>query len=140
MLRGSTSMGSEPPGQETGRGRAGFSLLEALVSLSLFAFVLVTILMVYDFTQQTYVRGEAKADLQQNVRVALDQIVRDVRLAGYDPSNAINAQTIKQPLQPVSGTTLSASELRLIADVNQDGTSDCVAYRLNSGQRSEEHT
>ena len=79
-------------------------------------------------------RGEAKADLQQNVRVALDQIVRDVRLAGYDPSNAINAQTIKQPFQPVSGTTLSASELRLIADVNQDGTSDCVAYRLNSGQ------
>jgi type IV pilus assembly protein PilW len=127
-------MGSEPRGQATGRGRAGFSLLEALVSLSLFAFVLVTILMVYDFTQQTYVRGEAKADLQQNVRVALDQIVRDVRLAGYDPSNAINAQTIKQPLQPVSGTTLSASELRLVADVNQDGTSDCVAYRLNSGQ------
>lgn len=127
-------MGSEPPAQATGRGRAGFSLLEALISLSLFAFVLVTILMVYDFTQQTYVRGEAKGYLQQNVRVALDQIVHDVRVAGYDPSNAINVQSVKQPFQPVSGTTLSASELRLIADVNQDGVSDCVAYRLNSGQ------
>ncbi|MBI4737426.1 MAG: hypothetical protein HY766_15430 [candidate division NC10 bacterium] len=102
--------------------------------MTLFAFVLMTILMVYDSSQQTYVRGEAKGDLQQNVRVALDQIVHDVRLAGYDPSNAINVQTIKQPLQPVTGTTLSGSELRLIADVNQDGTSECVAYRLNNGQ------
>jgi type II secretory pathway component PulJ len=134
MPRGRTVTGSEQAGRNRDRGRAGFTLLEALVSLTLFAFVLVTILMVYDSTQKTYVRGEARVDLQQNVRVALDQIAHDVRLAGYDPSNAINAQTIKQPLQPVTGTALSSAELRVIADINQDSVSDCVAYRLNNGQ------
>lgn len=120
--------------RDRGRGRkkAGFTLIEALIAMTLFAFILITILMVYDSTQQTYIRGEAKVDLQQNVRVAMDQIMHDIRLAGYDPSNAINAQTTKQPFQPVSGTTLSTSELRLIGDVTGDETTDCVGYYLDS--------
>ncbi len=114
----------------------GFTLTEGLIAMSLFAFILITILMIYDSNQKTYVRGEAEMDVQQNIRVALGQIVYDVRLAGYDPSNAIINQTSrpKQSLQPVSGTTLSTAELRLIADVDEDGTTDCVAYTLSSGQ------
>jgi prepilin-type N-terminal cleavage/methylation domain-containing protein len=117
-------------------GARGFTLIEALIAISLFAFILVTSLMIYDSNQKTYVRGEAEMDVQQNVRVALGQILHDVRMAGYDPSNAIAAQTVKQPLQPVpdTGTTLSNTELRLITDVDQDGISDCVAFRLSGGQ------
>jgi len=115
-------------------GGGGFTLTEALIAMSLFAFILITVLMIYDSNQKTYVRGEATMDVQQNIRVALGQIVYDVRLAGYDPSNAIGAQpTYKNPLQPV-GTALSTAELRLIADADEDGTTDCVAYRLSSGQ------
>lgn len=121
-------------GQHAKKGDAGFTLTECLIAISLFAMVLITILLIYDSNQKTYVRGEAEMDLQQNIRVALGQIAHDVRLAGYDPSNAMNAQTVKYPLQPVSGTTLSNSELRLIADADGDGTTDCVAYRLSSGQ------
>lgn len=126
------------------RGEAGFTLLEALISMSLFALILVTILMVYDSTQQTYVRGEAKADVQQNVRVAMDQIMRDIRLAGYDPSNAIALQTttgLRYPFPPNSGTAYvypaapsTLSEMHLIGDVDDDGTTDCVGYRLSGGQ------
>ncbi|MFA5027499.1 MAG: hypothetical protein WC713_06445 [Candidatus Methylomirabilota bacterium] len=112
----------------------GFTLVEALIAISLFAFIMITILMIYDSNQKTYVRGEAEMEVQQNIRVALGQILHDVRMAGYDPSNAIAAQTLKQPLQPASGTALAASELRLIADVDQDGVSDCVGFRLNGGQ------
>jgi len=117
-------------------GGEGFTLIEALIAISLFAFILVTSLMIYDSNQKTYVRGEAEMDVQQNVRVALDQILHDVRMAGYDPSNAIAAQTVRQPLQPApdGGTALSNTELRLIADVDQDGTSDCVGFRLSGGQ------
>jgi type II secretory pathway component PulJ len=115
-------------------GGGGFTLTEALIAISLFAFILVTILMIYDSNQKTYVRGEAEMEVQQNIRVALGQIVHDVRMAGFDPSNAISAQTIQRPLQPVSGTVLSTVELRLIADVDQDGVTDCVAFRLNGGE------
>jgi len=127
-------MASERPRQGTESGEGGFTLLEALISLAVFAVILIPLLTVYDTTQQSYVRGEARVDLQQNVRVAVDEIMRDVRLGGYDPSNAINAQTIQQPLQPVTGSALSGAELRVIADVNGDGTTDCVAYRLSNGQ------
>ncbi|MBI4537844.1 MAG: hypothetical protein HY712_07800 [candidate division NC10 bacterium] len=122
------------PNRLAAQGGRGFTLTEALIAISLFAFILITILMIYDSNQKTYVRGEAEMDAQQNIRVALGQIVTDVRLAGYDPSNAIGAQSVKQPLQPVSGSALSNAELRLIADVDEDGTTDCVAYRLSSGQ------
>jgi type II secretory pathway component PulJ len=122
---------SNRPAVHDGRG---FTLTEALIAMSLFAFILITVLMIYDSNQKTYVRGEATMDVQQNIRVALGQIVYDVRLAGYDPSNAIgNQPTYKNPLQPV-GTALSTAELRLIADADEDGTTDCVAYRLSSGQ------
>lgn len=133
-------MGKRRSGQGMSRDAPGFTLLEALVSMSLFAVILITILLVYDSTQKTYVRGEAKADLQQNVRVALDLIMHDVRLAGYDPSNAIAGQTTaakRYPFPPLAdATTLvnPATELRLIGDMDGDGTTDCVAYRVNSGQ------
>lgn len=120
--------------QDMDREPAGFTLLEALISLAVFAVIFIAILQVYDSTQQSYIRGEARVDLQQNVRVAIDEIMHDARLAGYDPSNGINAQTIKFPLQPVSGTALSNAELRLIGDVNNDGTTECLAYRLTNGQ------
>ncbi len=122
------------PGQKRGNGEDGFTILEALISLAIFAVIFIAVLQVYDGTQQGYVRGEARVDLQQSVRVAMDEVMHDVRLAGYDPSNAITAQTIKYPLQPVSGSTLSTTELRLIGDVNNDGTTDCVGFRLVEGQ------
>ena len=117
-------------------GGRGFTLTEGLIAISLSTFILITVLMIYDSNQKTYVRGEANMDVQQNIRVALGQIIYDVRLAGYDPSNAIGAQTSrpKQPLQPVAGTGLDTAELRLIADVDEDGTTDCVAYRLSNNQ------
>ncbi len=121
-------------GEKKGNGEDGFTSLEALISLAVFAVIFIAVLQVYDGTQQSYIRGEARVDLQQSVRVALDEIMHDVRLAGYDPSNAINAQTLKYPLQPVTGSALSTTELRLIGDVNNDGTTDCVAFRLVEGQ------
>lgn len=127
-------MGTGRPERRAAPGARGFTLVEALIAISLFTLILITILMIYDSNQKTYVRGEAEMDLQQNIRVALGQIIHDARLAGYDPSNAIAAQTVKQPLQPVSGTALSTAELRLVADVDRDGVSDCVAFRLSGGQ------
>lgn len=116
------------------RAGAAFTLVEALVAITVFAVILIVLLAIYDNNQKTYVRAEASAELQQNLRVAIANIARDARLAGYDPSNAIAAQAVTQPFQPVSGTALSVAELRVVGDVDQDGVTDCVAFRLSGGQ------
>jgi type II secretory pathway component PulJ len=101
--------------------------------MGVFAVILIGILQVYDSMQNTYVRGMASADVQQSVRAALDLIARDIRLAGYDPSNAIASQktsALRYPLPPVAGTKLAI----IGGDVDGNGITECVAYRLFNGQ------
>ena len=66
-----------------GRGSAGFTLVEMLIGAATISVVLFGILMVLETSTANYARGTAKADVQQNVRVGLDDFIRDVRLAGY---------------------------------------------------------
>ncbi|MFB3816531.1 MAG: PilW family protein, partial [Candidatus Methylomirabilales bacterium] len=67
------------------------TLIETLISSALFAFVIVGVYMLHTTMQSTWHRGEMKTDLQQNARVGLDRLVRDLRMAGYDPQGALAA-------------------------------------------------
>jgi hypothetical protein len=40
--------------------------------------------------QGTMIRGEMKTDLQQNARVGLGRMVQELRMAGYDPEDALS--------------------------------------------------
>jgi Tfp pilus assembly protein PilW len=59
-----------------------------LIGVAVICVVLFAILMMLDTNTANYARGTAKADLQQNVRVGLDDFIRDVRLAGYGVPSA----------------------------------------------------
>jgi len=71
------------------RSSVGFSLVEVLVSTALFSLVLASMYLLYTTMLGAMSRGEMFSDLQQNARVGLQRMVQDVRMAGYDPSNAI---------------------------------------------------
>jgi len=71
------------------RWSVGFSLVEVLVSTALFSLVLAGMYLLYTTMLGTMSRGEMFSDLQQNARVGLHRMVQEVRMAGYDPSNAI---------------------------------------------------
>jgi type II secretory pathway component PulJ len=71
------------------RWRVGFSLVEILVSTALFSLVLASMYLLYTTMLGAMSRGEMFSDLQQNARVGLQRMVQEVRMAGYDPSNAI---------------------------------------------------
>jgi prepilin-type N-terminal cleavage/methylation domain-containing protein len=71
-----------------GCGPAGFTLVEMLIGVAVICVVLFAILMMLDTNTANYARGTAKADLQQNVRVGLDDFIQDVRLAGYGVPSA----------------------------------------------------
>jgi prepilin-type N-terminal cleavage/methylation domain-containing protein len=69
------------------RRAGGFTLIELLIAMSIFLLILLGIYQVFDTNRQTYVSGTRKVDVQQNARVALDTIAREIRMTGYFPEN-----------------------------------------------------
>ena len=62
----------------------GFSLAEVLVATAILVVVLVGILTLYDRANRVFKSGNEAADLQQNVRIAYERMVGDIRMAGFD--------------------------------------------------------
>jgi len=57
----------------------GFTILEIVVSLSLFAIIILLIGSIYILSQQTYNKNSNLAELTQNARVSLDRLSRELR-------------------------------------------------------------
>mgnify|MGYP003393991698 CR=1 FL=1 len=60
----------------------GFTLIEILVSLAILGIVLAGIYSVYNMQHKSYIVQEQVAEMQQNERIALQMITRDIRTAG----------------------------------------------------------
>ena len=67
--------------------RKGFTMIEVLVSLTIFVVVLLAIYQLFDTSHATYESGTRKQDVQQQARLAMDEMVRALRMAGYIPEN-----------------------------------------------------
>jgi Tfp pilus assembly protein PilW len=65
--------------------------------------------------------GTTQINAQQNVRFAMDKMVREIRQAGYGVD-------IGEKI-----TIAAASEIKFKADLNSDGTPEEIHYRLNAG-------
>jgi type II secretory pathway pseudopilin PulG len=85
MGRGKRDSAAEGGG---GCGAAGFTLVEMLLAAGIMVVILFAILTLLDTNAANYARGTAKADVQQNIRVGLNDFIRDVRLAGYGVPSA----------------------------------------------------
>jgi prepilin-type N-terminal cleavage/methylation domain-containing protein len=68
-------------------GQSGFTLIEVLIALSLFFLVLGGMFTVMGPSNVMYVAGQRKVDVQQSGRIAMDTLVRQIRMAGYFPEN-----------------------------------------------------
>jgi type II secretory pathway pseudopilin PulG len=107
-------------------GAGGFSVIEMLIGSAVFVVVLLAILMILDISQRDYASGAAKSDVQENVRVVLESMARELRMAGYAPSNSANSECAVPPC----GVTdvITASLVTFQADVNNDNLTDKVIY------------
>lgn len=79
------------------RPAAGFSLLELLIVSAIFLVVMMGVYLVYESNQTLFLRGEAKSDLQQNARIALDRLTREFRMAGFGVPTA----DFPAPIEPI---------------------------------------
>ncbi len=108
------------------RGRAGFTVLETLIVAVVFASIASAVYLMGSTSQATFLTAEARADLQQNGRVAMNEIVRLLRMAGSDPLETgrfgFRDQAIGAPGAPRRFLAeASASRLAFTIDSNGDG-------------------
>jgi prepilin-type N-terminal cleavage/methylation domain-containing protein len=65
----------------------GVTLTELVVTLALAAIVMAALVAVWSKSQEAYFIGSETAEVQQNVRAALDFMVREIRSTGKDVTN-----------------------------------------------------
>ena len=78
----------------------GFTLVEILVSMTIMLFILLAVLGVYSQGSALKNHVEGSVKIQNNVRVAMDRIERDMRMIGYGVPNGqeIGKTTIWTPV------------------------------------------
>src|SRR3970040_398633 len=131
-------------GKQRGRsgswwGQAGFSLGEILMATAISSVFLRALFLLYDGNQVTFLKAEQQADLQQNARIAVDRIVRELRLAGSERQTP--------SVIPASCATAiqlaEATRINFIANINEDDPTERVEYTYdnaaNPPRRSRAH-
>jgi len=105
--------------------KSGFTLIELLAGILISAFLLAGLYSVFFSQQVAFSAQEQVAEMNQNIRSALDLMTREIRLAGYKNStstfNGIAAAT--------------SNSIRILADLNQDGDTaddnEDISYTYN---------
>jgi prepilin-type N-terminal cleavage/methylation domain-containing protein len=65
------------------KGKKGLTLLELLIALVLSSILIAALYRTFISQQKTYAVQDQVADMQQNVRIAIGQMTKEIRMAGY---------------------------------------------------------
>ena len=111
------------------RGQDGFTLVELMVAMSIFLLILVGVFQVFDPSHRAYQASERKLDVQQNARVAMDAMARQIRMTGYFPENidTDNTNDLANPVQAASEAALAVA-----GDLDGTGASNAFTFCLDS--------
>ncbi len=97
----------------------GFTLIELLVAMTLSAIALASVYSAYTSQQQAHIVQEDVVEMQQNMRVAVYFMVKELRMAGYDPHGDSGAA-----ITTADPTTCTFTLVADDDDVNNDGDAD----------------
>lgn len=112
-------------------GSKGFTLIEVLIAMAIAGIVMTAIYAIFISSNRSYRTQDSVADAQQRVRVGIDFIAHDLRLAGLDPLGA-NARI----------ENATATNLVLSADLDINGVIDAplnqerVTYDYDAASRT----
>lgn len=101
------------PGDSASRIR-GFTIVELLVAMVIAGLVLASIYAVFTSSNRSYHTQDRVVDTQQGLRVGVDFMVRDIRMAGLDPEDT-GLFTIEQA---------AGNLIQFVSDLNMDGVID----------------
>ena len=113
----------------------GFSLLELLIALAVFSFIVGGIFSNLTQSQTRYQFEQEVVEVQQTARNAADIMEREIKLAGFPIASyydsALNWTSANSERVAAGFITLGATNLVFEADLLEDGIVDRVEYRLN---------
>ena len=92
----------------------GFTLIEILITMAITGIISAVIFTSFQSQQKSYVVQEDVAAMQQNLRAGMDMMVREIRMAGYDPSKNANAGIV----------SAASNSITVTIDENGDGDTD----------------
>jgi len=98
------------------RNNTGFTLIEILIAMAISGVVLGGIYQVYTNQMRVNNTQNQVVDMQQNVRVAMYFMERDIRLAGFNPTGGASVTTIGPNNTSVGINTASANTITLSMD------------------------
>ncbi len=94
------------------RPEAGFTLIEIMAALAILAIAMTAVFATFSSQQKSFTNQNRVAEMQQNLRLAADMLVRDIRLAGYGlpVSTGTSADNVALPgsMNPHGITTIRA--------------------------------
>jgi type IV pilus assembly protein PilW len=111
----------------------GFTLAELLVGLFVSGIVMTTILSAYYTQNKSYAVQDQLAAMVQNLRAAMDIMIRETRMAGYDPTGTADSGivdpnptylTITEDMDGDGSITGDESITYSLADSDGDGDND----------------
>ena len=107
------------------RGQDGFTMVEVLVALGIFMLIVVGILQIFEPSNAANLTSQRKLSVQQNGRVAMDTIVRQIRMAGFFPENfdADNANNVANSVQIATNAALAVA-----GDLDGSGASNAFLF------------
>ncbi|MDH3886240.1 MAG: prepilin-type N-terminal cleavage/methylation domain-containing protein [Desulfobacterales bacterium] len=91
--------------------KSGFTLIELTVVIAIMSIVLGAIFSVFAATNRSATNNEVIAEVMQNLRISIDFMEQDIRMAGLDRFDSANAGI----------EAATATNLRFTADRNMDG-------------------
>ena len=90
--------------------KEGVTLIELLVALAIFGIVIGAIYRLFIVQTKAYTVQDQAVEVQQNVRSAMEVLLRDLRMTGYDDDNTASTITITTPiLTPVLDSDITVS-------------------------------
>lgn len=111
------------------RNQSGFTLAEMLVAMAVIGFVLGGILLLQQQGQQAYLFGSNRVEVQQNARVALERMARDLRAATSISTAAATNLVFVSKDSSVSGNDVPMQYQ--LSGTNLDRTCTCPADPTN---------
>jgi Tfp pilus assembly protein PilW len=107
----------------------GVGLIEVMVYVLLSSVVLGSIYRLLESNRSTYNSGESRISAQQNARVGIDEMARELRMTGYFPENFDANLTNNTSIAPVQIATDSA--LAVYGDLDASGASNVFMFCLD---------
>ncbi len=104
---------------EINKGQRGFTMVELMITLAIAGVVMIGVMTTFRSQQKSYTTQEEVVVMQQNLRAAINQMSREIRMATYDP--VTNAGGI---------TTAQANLLIFSSEIDNAGTLRTIQYDL----------